>query len=70
MSVFFCCFFLVSMQTKKNKKKPKPEVKPTKAVSSTDGKEPDEGMKLGNQTVVATSLFQYENCLLVIRLRS
>uniref|UniRef100_A0A8C1VNH3 Metadherin a n=1 Tax=Cyprinus carpio TaxID=7962 RepID=A0A8C1VNH3_CYPCA len=30
-------------ETKKNKKKPKPEVKPTQVVSSTDGKEPDEG---------------------------
>ncbi|XP_051526757.1 protein LYRIC-like isoform X2 [Myxocyprinus asiaticus] len=31
------------MKAKKNKKKPKPEVKSTQAVSSTDGKEPDEG---------------------------
>ncbi|KAI5615913.1 lysosomal-associated transmembrane protein 4B [Silurus asotus] len=30
-------------KAKKSKKKPKPEVKPTQAVSSTDGKEPDEG---------------------------
>ncbi|XP_060798683.1 metadherin a isoform X3 [Neoarius graeffei] len=30
-------------KAKKGKKKPKPEVKPTQAVSSTDGKEPDEG---------------------------
>ncbi|XP_051526756.1 protein LYRIC-like isoform X1 [Myxocyprinus asiaticus] len=30
------------MKAKKNKKKPKPEVKSTQAVSSTDGKEPDE----------------------------
>ncbi|KAK3511952.1 hypothetical protein QTP70_027570 [Hemibagrus guttatus] len=30
-------------KVKKSKKKPKPEVKPTQAVSSTDGKEPDEG---------------------------
>ncbi|XP_060798689.1 metadherin a isoform X9 [Neoarius graeffei] len=29
-------------KAKKGKKKPKPEVKPTQAVSSTDGKEPDE----------------------------
>ncbi|XP_051949093.1 protein LYRIC-like [Xyrauchen texanus] len=31
------------MKAKKNKKKPKQEVKSTQAVSSTDGKEPDEG---------------------------
>lgn len=37
---------LVTMQAKKIKKKPKPEVKATQDVSSSVGKEPDEGLKL------------------------
>lgn len=40
--LFTTCF----TQAKKSKKKTKPEVKPTQAVSSADGKEPDEGTKL------------------------